>query len=118
MRLVIDMNLSPQWIGYLRESGHEAVHWSSIGRPDAKDTEIASHIVLTSDLDFASILALSRLSKPSVVQLRTAATLPDRLGSLVAEALAQSEADLDTGALLTIEEGGAWIRDLPFDPEH
>lgn len=122
MRFVLDMNISPQWINPLSEAGHDAVHWSSIGESDAKDSEIMawaaghSRIVLTSDLDFSAILALTSSSKPSVVQLRTEATLPDRVGTLVMEAIAQAETDLAAGALLTIEARGARIRILPFDP--
>jgi predicted nuclease of predicted toxin-antitoxin system len=31
MRLLIDMNLSPKWVGYLTEAGFEAVHGSALG---------------------------------------------------------------------------------------
>ncbi len=31
MRLLIDMNLSPDWQLLFRENGFEAVHWSAIG---------------------------------------------------------------------------------------
>jgi len=40
MKFVIDMNLSPQWIGVLRSAGHEAKHWSDVGRFDAPEVEI------------------------------------------------------------------------------
>jgi predicted nuclease of predicted toxin-antitoxin system len=41
MRFLVDMNLSPDWIAYLNDRGHDAVHWSSVGAPDAEDLEIA-----------------------------------------------------------------------------
>jgi predicted nuclease of predicted toxin-antitoxin system len=34
------MNLSPLWVGWLEEAGFGAVHWSDVGAPRAKDTEI------------------------------------------------------------------------------
>ena len=40
MKLVIDMNLSPEWVAVLREAGWEAVHWSTIGEAGAEDTQI------------------------------------------------------------------------------
>ena len=40
MKLLIDMNLSPRWVGVLREAGFDAVHWSTLGRSNALDTEI------------------------------------------------------------------------------
>jgi len=32
MHVLIDMNLTPRWVEYLNGVGHDAVHWSSIGR--------------------------------------------------------------------------------------
>jgi predicted nuclease of predicted toxin-antitoxin system len=123
MRFLVDMNLSPRWVDYLNESAHDAVHWSSVGRPDAKDREIMDwarendRIVLTNDPDFGALLALSGSSKPSVVQIRSEATLPSRIGTLVLEASEQAESDLLAGALLTVEIGQSRLRILPLDPE-
>jgi predicted nuclease of predicted toxin-antitoxin system len=38
MKFLIDMNLSPLWVPFLREKGLGAVHWSTIGKPWAADT--------------------------------------------------------------------------------
>ncbi len=117
------MNLSPRWAGYLEEFGHEAVHWSDIGRPDARDSDIMdwaranNRIVLTSDLDFGAILALSGSASPSVVQLRSETTLPGAIGSLVRDAIEHAEPDLLVGAFLTVEVGRARVRILPFVSE-
>jgi predicted nuclease of predicted toxin-antitoxin system len=40
MKLLIDMNLSPRWVPFLAASQIEAVHWSSVGAPNATDREI------------------------------------------------------------------------------
>jgi predicted nuclease of predicted toxin-antitoxin system len=76
MKLLIDMNLSPRWMGWLQAEGLEAVHWSSVGRANAPDSEIMAYaresgfFVLTHDLDFGSILAATQGKSPSVVQMR------------------------------------------------
>ena len=76
MKLLVDMNLSPRWIGVLQEAGWEAMHWSTVGKVNAPDLEVmayaASHdyVVLTHDLDFSAILAATHGEKPSVVQIR------------------------------------------------
>jgi predicted nuclease of predicted toxin-antitoxin system len=31
MKLLVDMNLSPQWIRVLTDAGVDAAHWSSLG---------------------------------------------------------------------------------------
>lgn len=32
MKIVLDMNLSPEWAGFLISNGIDAVHWSSEGK--------------------------------------------------------------------------------------
>ena len=31
MKLLLDMNLSPRWVGVLPAAGFEAIHWSDVG---------------------------------------------------------------------------------------
>jgi predicted nuclease of predicted toxin-antitoxin system len=40
LRILIDMNISPQWVKSFSNFGIEAIHWSSIGVPNATDQEI------------------------------------------------------------------------------
>ena len=40
MKLLVDMNLSPRWIGVLTSAGVQAVHWSTLGAKTATDSEI------------------------------------------------------------------------------
>ena len=77
MKILIDMNLSPAWAATLVRGGHEAVHWSAVGAPNAPDSEILKwarengHIVFTHDLDFGASLAATRVGGPSIIQART-----------------------------------------------
>lgn len=95
------MNLSPQWVAAFRDEGFEAVHWSSVGSPDAADEEIlryaARHefVVFTHDLDFGGLLALSQRSKPSVVQVRTNDVLPGAIGKIVLMSLRRFGTELE-----------------------
>jgi len=43
-RLLVDMNLSVEWIPLLTAAGHVAVHWSEVGDPRAPDTALM-HLV-------------------------------------------------------------------------
>jgi predicted nuclease of predicted toxin-antitoxin system len=123
MKFVVDMNLTPQWVERLNVAGYQAVHWSTVGGNDAEDGDIVKWarehdcVVLTEDLDFGTILAMSGAQRPSVVQLRSESTLPARVGSAVIEAIQESEADLLAGALLTIETTRSRLRILPFNHE-
>jgi predicted nuclease of predicted toxin-antitoxin system len=37
MKLLVDMNLSPDWVAVLRAAGWEAAHWSQVGNPRATE---------------------------------------------------------------------------------
>ncbi|QEG32704.1 hypothetical protein GobsT_75630 [Gemmata obscuriglobus] len=38
--ILIDLNLSPDWVPVLNADGHAAVHWSAVGDPHALDSEL------------------------------------------------------------------------------
>ena len=120
MKLLVDMNLSPRWIGLLNDSGMHAVHWSTVGRVDAPDSEIMAFaaagefVVLTHDLDFGAILAVTHGEKPSVVQIRAEDVSPDVIGKQVIAALRQMAVELQEGALLTIDPSRTRMRLLPL----
>jgi predicted nuclease of predicted toxin-antitoxin system len=120
MKLLLDMNLSPRWVTTLKNAGFEALHWSTCGKGGAADTEIMAfarandYVVLTYDLDFSAILAATGGDKPSVVQIRADDLSPDTIGRQVILALQQMVAELDAGALLTVEPGRTRLRVLPL----
>ena len=43
MKILIDMNLSPDWVAAFATENIESVHWSAIGNPRAEDTEIMDY---------------------------------------------------------------------------
>ncbi len=72
MKFLVDMNLSPRWVEFLHHSGFESVHWSTVGELAAPDIELMDYaakqgyVVITHDLDFGAILAVTHGEKPSV----------------------------------------------------
>ena len=120
MRLLVDMNLSPEWVAVLNRAGWEAIHWSTVGNPRAEDEEIMAwaraqkHVVFTHDLDFGTLLALTRAGSPSVIQVRTQDVTPAALGALVVNALRQFAGMLEKGALVVLDEARARARVLPL----
>lgn len=38
-KVLVDMNLSPEWVPLLIGCGFEAIHWSTVGNPRARDTD-------------------------------------------------------------------------------
>lgn len=120
MRLLVDMNLSPQWVEFLSARGYEVIHWSSIGKLDAPDSELLEYaqakgyVVFTHDLDFGTLLAYSGAEGPSVIQLREQDVDPDRIGDAVLAGLIQCRDLLEKGALVTIDLRRAKARILPI----
>ena len=110
VNLLIDMNLSPDWVPALNDRGWQAIHWSTVGDPRADDRTVmewaAKHkyTVFTHDLDFGTLLALTHSTGPSVLQVRTQDALPDSLADVVTAALRQHGPDLVSGALVVVEE--------------
>lgn len=120
MKILIDMNLSPLWVLTFQRNGHEAKHWSTLGRPTASDHEIMEYalqkefVVFTHDLDFGDILAVTGAQGPSVIQIRTDDTTPDTIGNILLKALSQFETRLEKGALITLSPAKMRARILPL----
>lgn len=123
MKLLLDMNLSPQWVAFLTNAGFAAVHWSSVGQTNAPDIEVMTwartngRVVFTNDLDFSALLAMTRETGPSVLQVRLQNLLPDAAGAVVLDVLRQHAAALDAGAVVTVTESGNRARILPLYAE-
>lgn len=121
MNLVLDMNLSPDWVSVLENAGWKTVHWFSIGNPRAADSEIMAwaklngYVVLTHDLDFGTMLALTQAESPSVFQVRTQDVTPAGIGNLVIAALRQFQSELEQGALVVVDRANVRARILPLN---
>jgi predicted nuclease of predicted toxin-antitoxin system len=120
MKILIDMNLSPDWVAALAAENIESVHWSTVGDPRAEDTALMQwartndYVVFTHDLDFGAILALTQVESPSVVLVRTQDVLPSHLANTVITVLRENESWLKQGALIVVDEGRARVRILPL----
>jgi len=120
MKLLLDMNLSPEWIEVLEGDGHEALHWFDVGDPRADDGEILEwaesrgYTVFTNDLDFGRLLALTYARGPSVLQIRGSDLLPESAGEVVLAALEECGQVLEKGALLVVDRGNFRVRVLPI----
>ena len=73
-----------------------------------------AHVVFTHDLDFGTMLALTHVSGPSVIQVRGQDVLPERMAPTVLAALTQHEKDLADGALVVVDKSKSRVRVLPI----
>ncbi|MFO0916659.1 MAG: DUF5615 family PIN-like protein [Pirellulales bacterium] len=120
MKLLIDVNLSPRWCGILQAAGWDSVHWSQVGAVTASDHELMQwafderRVVLTHDLDYGAMLAATKATGPSVVQVRTQDVRPASLAPTLIPVLQEFETELLAGALLVVDEAKSRIRLLPL----
>jgi predicted nuclease of predicted toxin-antitoxin system len=123
MKILIDMNLSPDWVQTFTDVGIESVHWSTIGDIRAPDSVIMSYalnndyVVFTHDLDFGALLTATQAEAPSVIQVRIQNPLPDATGSLVISALRQFQTEIESGALISVDALRSRVRILPIQRE-
>ena len=119
MRFLADMGISLKVVDWLRHQGHEATHLRDEGLQRMLNGEIFARaasedrVVLTFDLDFGEIAALSQGRKPSVLILRLqnarASHVIDRLSVVLPSALRA----LERGAIVIVEEARHRVRELP-----
>jgi predicted nuclease of predicted toxin-antitoxin system len=123
MKILIDMNLSPAWVSVLKEAGHRASHWSTIGSLNAPDSEVLlwakangqnGHLLFTHDLDFGAILAATEAEGPSVIQIRAQDISPGHAKSLLLNIINQFAENLLQGALISVDEEKSRVRLLPL----
>jgi predicted nuclease of predicted toxin-antitoxin system len=120
MTVLVDVNLTPDWIPFLRSHGIAAVHWSDVGAPSAPDADLIAwattnaHLLMTADVGLVSQIINSGRGQPSVLLLRTASQLVERIGLVVAHELKAHESELRLGAVLTLDDGRSRLRTLPL----
>ncbi len=71
-------------------------------------------MLLTDDLDFSRILALTGGRSPSVVLLRTQRLLPSDSAAMLVHVLRQHEAEIETGAIVVVSPDRYLVRLLPL----
>ena len=115
-----DAGVSPKTVEFLKQLGHEAIHVQTLALERAPDRELVqraradSRVVVTFDLDFGDILALGVLDKPSVIIFRLADERADSVNQRLSAMLAERLADLESGALILVEDTRYRVRKLPI----
>ena len=120
MRIIADVHISPSTVHRLNELGHDAVRVNAVMSSRATDQAIAawarenSRVVLTQDLDFSDIIALSGVSQPSVVTLRLSDSKVDNVNRVLESVLPELESCAPSGFIATVEDGRIRVRRLPI----
>ncbi len=76
MKFLLDMPVSKSLLDVIHSFGHEGVHASDIGKAFATDSEllemarIENRVIITADLDFPQLLALTFAVGPGIIMFR------------------------------------------------
>ena len=122
-RLLLDMGIAQSTGQYLKSKGYDVVHLSEQGLERLPDDRIVAkaqdeeRAIVTHDLDFGRIVALSGHSVPSIVTLRLSNMTPARVNIALQAALEDAAQSLADGALVTVTDGGIRIRTLPIETD-
>ena len=120
MRFLADMGVSQRVVQWLHSEGHDAIHLRDEGLhrlPNGAIFEKAAaerRIILTFDLDFGEIVALSGGRSVSVILFRLHNTRTPHVIERLNRVLQESGKSLDEGAIVVVEEFRHRTRRLPF----
>jgi predicted nuclease of predicted toxin-antitoxin system len=120
LRFLADMGISQRTIAWLRSQNYDAVHLREEGLQCLPDDDVVlkamaeRRIILTHDLDFSRIVALSSESLPSVIIFRLDDMRTPQVNKYLLQVLQQFAAELEQGALISVHERGIRVRQLPL----
>ncbi len=104
----------------LKQEGWDIVRMTDVLSPTAPDDEILNwagnnnHIVVTQDLDFSTLLALSGRHYPSLITLRLGDADPQTVTQRLLVILPEVVAALLEGSAVTVTDTAVRVRGLPI----
>jgi predicted nuclease of predicted toxin-antitoxin system len=120
LRLLANMNISPETVKALQEKGLDIVRVSQILPVTSSDVEILdlarreNRIVVTQDLDFSALLALGGFDSPSLITIRMTVGDPGAVTQKLLELLPEIQDMLAKGCAVSVDDHSFRIRWLPI----
>jgi Uncharacterized protein conserved in bacteria len=119
IKFLADMPISPRTVSYLREEDYEATRANELGMEQAKDRQLLRYaaerdmVIITMDLDFGGLLALSGMARPSVITFRLRNPDVNQVNKMLEAMLPKLLSELEAGAIITVEGERVRVRRLP-----
>ena len=120
MKFLIDVPISPKVCQFLNQLGYDSVHAFEVKLAQATDREIIEHavlegrIIISMDLDFGTILALSKQRKPGVILFRINTPDTERISAFLKRVVKTYPSDTLGRSITIVEDLRVRIRELPI----
>jgi len=120
MRLLANMNISPETVNVLQEKGLDIIRVSQILPATSSDAEILelarrqNRVLVTQDLDFSALLALGGFDSPSLITVRMTVSDPEAVTEKLLKLLPEIQDVLSKGCAISVDDYSFRIRWLPI----
>ena len=121
MKFLLDMPVSHLLLDVLHAYGHEGVHAHQIGKDRAPDSELLNiarregRIIITADLDFPKLLALSLSEGPGIILFRGGNYSDVEMCGLLEKVLKRVPAEVMENSICVVDKKRIRITRLPLD---
>ena len=123
MKFLVDQPVSPMLADWLRRSGHDAYHVRERELSRSSDEEIFARaakedrVIVTADLDFSRIIALSGREAPGLILFRGGSLTDEQMLLLLKTVLTHVPADKLSRSVVVIDRGSLRVAPLPLRPD-
>lgn len=114
------MGISKSTVSWLRKNSYDVKHLSDENLQRSLDIDIIdkarreNRIILTCDLDFGYLMAISKEILPSIIIFRLVNEMPENINRRLKQVLEESEEVLNKGVIISVEETRYRTRFLPI----
>ena len=116
MKFLLDENISPKTVNFLKELGHDAIHLRDVNLKGAVDEDVINYatqhklVLITIDRDFGNILDYPPGSHPGIIRLKLQ-YMPSRIVNFVLKTFLEEVKPQDIyGNLAIVEENRYRLR--------
>jgi predicted nuclease of predicted toxin-antitoxin system len=120
MRFLLDMPVSSVLLNVLHAHGHEGVHAHQIGKDRAPDDELLeiarreNRVIITADLDFPRLLALSVTEGPGLILFRGGNYSDSEMCDLLARVLEKVRPEVLEKSICVVDQRRVRVTRLPI----
>jgi len=120
MKFLLDMPVSPTLLEVIHAHGYQGVHAAHIGKQRATDSELLiiaqreERVIITADLDFPRLLALSSERGPGITLFRGGNYSDQEMRELLGRVLREVPEDKLRQAVCVVDKKRVRITPLPL----